>query len=280
MRETFGELTGCATAELEAVSDTPRLDVELLLAEVTGSNRASIMAHPERVLTPAQFKAFSAMLARRRSGEPLAYIVGRKEFYSLMFAVRPGVLVPRPETELLVEWVLSQQPPEKARVLDLGTGSGAIALALKQQRPDLTVTAVDCSEQALVVARQNAAELKLDIAFVESDWFSELADESFELIVSNPPYVRSSDAHLDDVGRHEPRLALDGGDDGLDAYRRILGEAGRHLAIDGRIAFEHGFDQRAELIGLAGSFGFVELASLDDLAGQHRAVAFRKRDDD
>lgn len=270
---TIGALLGQATRQLEAASDTARLDAELLLAAVTRHSRASVIAHPERSLTAAQLDTLGSWLRRRADGESVAGIVGSKEFYSLELQVNANVLIPRPETELLVEWILALHLPAGSTVLDVGTGSGAIALALKHERPELKLTAVDCSVDALSVARQNANSLGLDVRFIQSDWFSALGHERFDLIVSNPPYVQSDDPHLNVVGRHEPRLALDGGADGLDAYRSILNGAGKYLHDNGQLVLEHGFDQRDGLTKLAVQNEFSVLAVLDDLAGQHRAVA-------
>lgn len=271
-----GECVRWAESWLVSVSDSPRLEAELLLAECIGVSRTSVIAHPERPLAPDESKRFAEHVNRRSRGEPFAHITGSREFFGLQLRVTPDVLVPRPETEQLVELVLAQQPAAGASVLDPGTGSGAIALALKSQRPDLVVTAVDCSKPALAVAQGNAAALALDVRFVHSDWYAALADERFDLIVSNPPYVGSDDPHFSTGLGHEPRLALDGGADGLDAYRRLLQGAGKHLAADGLLAFEHGFDQRDALVGLAVQSGFDVDAAADDLAGHPRAIVFAR----
>lgn len=270
------DLLALAEAELAAVSETPRLDAELLLAECAGITRAAVIACPERVLDADQTARLEAAVARRQAGEPLAYILGRKEFYSLMLAVTPDVLVPRPETELLVEAALGRIAAGRCRVLDLGTGSGAIALALKHERPDLAIVAVDASAAALDLARANAATLGLEIDFRLSDWFSSLSGESFDLIVGNPPYVPTEDPHFERGLAHEPRAALDGGADGLDACRAILGDAGRFLARGGQLILEHGHDQRAALVALAAAHGFELAAAIDDLAGTPRVACFRR----
>jgi release factor glutamine methyltransferase len=271
---TAGELVAWAAARLAAVSATARLEAELLLAASAGLDRMRVIAYPERRLTPTQAEQLGASVERRSSGEPLAYILGRREFYSLELEVGPDVLVPRPETELLVELALAQDLPAGAGVLDLGTGSGAIALALKSQRPDLDLVAVDCSPAALAVAAGNGRRLGLAVRWRQSDWFGALAGSRFALIVSNPPYVASGDSHFDGPLRHEPRLALDGGASGLDACGAILAGAAAHLTAAGMLLFEHGCDQRAELIALAASHGFTVAALAEDLAGRPRVAAF------
>jgi release factor glutamine methyltransferase len=263
-----------AISQLEAVTETARLEAELLLAEMAGVGRAAVIAHPERKLNAGQAACFEAAVARRRSGEPLAYIVGRREFYSLDLSVRSDVLVPRPETEALVDAALARLPMNAASVVDLGTGSGAIALALKHLRPALDITAVDCEEAALDVARANARTLGVDVNWLRSDWFSALEGFRFDLIVSNPPYVASGDPHFDGALAHEPRIALDGGVDGLDAYRAVFRDVSTHLAPGGWLVFEHGFDQREAVCELARAAGFELEAGIDDLAGLPRVACF------
>lgn len=260
-----------AAAALAGSSDSPRLDAELLLAFAAGRSRSAVLAFPERALDAAAAARFAALVARRARGEPLAYLTGEREFYSLALAVSPDVLVPRAETELAVDVALATLGGGTApAVLDAGTGTGAIALAIKHERPAVRVTATDRSAAALAVARRNAAQLKLDVRFVESDWFARLRGETFALIVSNPPYVRSADV----VGplRLEPRLALDGGADGLDAYRALLGAAAEHLETDGRLVLEHGAEQRPALVALASQHGWRIAAAHDDLAGRARVL--------
>jgi len=276
---TVGDLIAWAQSQLRAGSGSARLDAELLLAVSAGIDRVQILAHPERAIAPAPALRFARYVERRGGGEPLAYIVGCREFYSLNLAVDGNVLVPRPETEDLVGLVLGLGLPDRARVLDLGTGSGAIALALAHARDDFEVIGADVSPAALDVARRNGATLGLDVAWLLSDWFAAIDAAPFDLIVSNPPYVRSADPHFDAGLGHEPRLALDGGDDGLAAFRALLAGAPAYLATGGVVAFEHGFDQRDALVALAANHGFVVLAAADDLAGQPRAVAFVRADE-
>ena len=273
---TGGVALASAVGKLAAVSETPRLDAEVLLAFATGRTRASLLAFPERPLDAAAAERFSSSLARRAAGEPLAYVTGLREFYSLPLTVSRDVLIPRPETELLVELALhSIQQRERPKVLDVGTGSGAIAIAVKRARPDAQVTASDVSAAALAVARANAAQLGVEIRCVESAWFAALGDARFDVIVSNPPYVRS--AEVRGALELEPRVALDGGADGLDAYRAILAGAAAHLgARDGVLLLEHGHEQRAALTALAVASGWRVAAVHDDLAGLPRALELRR----
>ena len=257
---------------LAAVSETPRLDAELLVAFATRRTRSAVLAAPERALDAADAKLFRALLARRARGEPLAYLTEQREFFSLPLAVSSDVLIPRAETELLVELALAAiASAVRPAVLDVGTGSGAIALAIKRARGDAAVTATDQSAAALVVARANAARLALDVRLVESRWFEALLGEAFDVIVSNPPYVRSSD--VTGALAFEPRLALDGGADGLDAYRALFVAAATHLdPRRGRLLVEHGAEQRPELVALAEAHGWRVAAAHDDLAGRPRVL--------
>jgi len=270
------DVLAAAANALDAVSDTPRLDAELLLAFATRRTRSSLLAFPERALDAAGAELFAALLSRRAGGEPLAYLTEAREFYSLPLVVSPDVLIPRAETELLVELALAAiaSVPRPA-VLDVGTGSGAIALAIKCARGDALVTATDRSAAALAVARRNAAQLALEVRFVESRWFEKLGGERFDVIASNPPYVRSADV----IGAlaFEPRLALDGGVDGLDAYRVLFAEAANYLdPRRGRLLVEHGWDQRPELVALAESHGWRVTAAHDDLAGRPRVLELER----
>ena len=273
---SLGAIAASAARSLEAVSATPDLDAQLLLAHAAGVSRSIIIAFPEREPSDEIMSRFRAALARRLDGEPLAYIRGRKDFHAISLSVTPEVLIPRPETECVVDEVLeriSSRP--RCRVLDLGTGSGAIALAIKQARTDALVTAVDASARALVVARVNAASLGLDVRCLKSDWFAELGDERFDLVVCNPPYVRSADPCLAGALRHEPRRALDGGSDGLDAIRAVLNEAPAHLASDGALLIEHGHDQQADVEALARERGYRTVAARRDLSGSPRFVVLQ-----
>ena len=221
-----------------------------------------MIAHPARALSAEAEHRFMDFAARRRDGEPVAYILGRKEFYSLPLAVNPAVLIPRPETELLVELALQR---DFSRVLDLGTGSGAIALAIKKHRPAARVVAVEASAAALEVAKRNGVALGLGVEWHHGRWFSTV-DERFDLIVSNPPYVAAGDPHLA-VLRHEPPSALVSGPDGLDAIREIVAAAPGYLAKDGWLFLEHGIGQDAAVRRLLEQAGLEEARTWPDLAG-------------
>jgi release factor glutamine methyltransferase len=257
-------------------SITARIEVQMLLQHVLGVSRAYLLAHPEQVLDEAQAPAYRALLQRRLAGEPLAYILGEREFFGLDFRVTPATLIPRPDTELLVELAL-ERIPQRGRVLDLGTGSGAIALSIAHSRPDAEVTAADFSIEALEVAQENARRLNIGNArFMQSDWFSALAGERFDLIVSNPPYIADADAHLEQGDlRFEPRTALASGVDGLDDIRRIIAGAKAHLTAGGWLMFEHGYDQAERVRELLDATGFAEVFSARDLAGIERVSGGR-----
>ena len=255
--------------------ETPRLDAELLLAAAMGVDRAVIVSDPGRPLEPDAARRFMAYAARRRDREPVAYILGRKGFRSLELDVDPRVLIPRPETEHLVEAVL-ESASTGARVVDVGTGSGAIALALKSERPDLVVLATDASAEALDVARANAERLGLDVAFRHGDLLADVAGP-LDAIVSNPPYVEDGAVLAPDIVRHEPALALRAGPDGLDVVRRLLPAAG---ATDVHtVALEIGAGQAAAVGELIRAAGFPEVAIVNDLAGIERVLVGRRRDD-
>lgn len=248
-------------------------EARLLLAEATGFSEASVLAHPEREL-PAEAEArFREFAARRARGEPIAYILGVKEFHGLPLAVSPAVLIPRPETELLVELALQAGP---SSVLDLGTGSGAIALAVKRSLPAARVVGVERGIAALAVAQRNALKLGLDVELRHGLWFGPVAGERFELVLANPPYVSEGDPHLaeGDV-RFEPRSALVAGPDGLESIREIVREAPAHLVPGGRILLEHGLGQDAEVRTLLEAAGLEEARSWPDLAGIARVSGAR-----
>ena len=251
-----------------ALSPTPRLDAEVLLAFCADVPRATLLAFPERSVSATASARFNAAVERRARGEPIAYIRGEKEFYSLPLRVTPSVLIPRADTEVLVDTALHYlDVGERRSVLDVGTGSGAIALAIKRERPLAMVTALDCDGAALAVARDNAVRLGLEIRCVKSNWLDALGGERFDFVVSNPPYVPSSDPQLAGPLRFEPRLALDGGNDGLAAYRALMRAMRGHLASRGLLLVEHGHDQRPAVLALAAEYGFAPRAVHDDLAG-------------
>jgi release factor glutamine methyltransferase len=251
---------------------TPALDAQLLLAHALAAARARLRSHPEDVPTAAAAARFWALIERRAAGEPVAYIVGRKGFWTLELGVSPAVLVPRPETELLVERALALGPQGDASVADLGTGSGAIALALASARPRWQVLATDLAAEALAVARANAAALGLErLATVQGDWLACLPGRRFHLLVSNPPYVAADDpALLQPELMREPRLALVAAEDGLEALRRIIGAAPEHLEPEGWLLLEHGATQAAAVAGALVARGFAQVRSHRDLAGRER----------
>jgi release factor glutamine methyltransferase len=262
-------------------SPTPRLDAELMLAHVLGKSRSYLHTWPERELDAQQLERFQAALVRRQAGEPVAYILGQQGFWSLDLEVAAHTLIPRPDTELLVETVLALLPATPARLLDLGTGSGAIALALASERSAWRVTGVDRITEAVALAERNRARLKLTNAnFIESHWFSALTGQRYQLIVSNPPYIAADDRHLaqGDV-RFEPSSALVAGVDGLDDIRLIIEQAPGYLQAGGWLLLEHGFDQAAAVRELLGERGFSTVESRRDL-GSHERISLGRFDNE
>jgi len=266
-----------ATERLTAVSDSARLDAELLLARAIDMPRSYLFAHPEEVLDELAVARFEAAIERRLAGEPMAYITGVREFWSLQLMVTPATLVPRPETELLVDLAL-REIPRRAEwaILDLGTGSGAIAIAIAKERPLSRVTATDISAAALDVARQNARQLEIpNIEFLEGDWTGPVSERRFNVIVSNPPYVRANDAALDALHR-EPRNALAAGDDGLDAIRILARDCGALLEPGGVLLIEHGAEQRDAVAEVLCEHGWTGVRCHDDYAGLPRITVARR----
>jgi release factor glutamine methyltransferase len=253
----------------------PRAEALLLLAHASGASRERLIAGSREPLPQAAIDAFMALSCRRAAGEPIAYLVGTREFYGRSFVVDECVLIPRPETELLVDqasqWITAHRP---SRVVDLGTGSGAIAITLALERPAIEVTATDQSAAALTLAAANAQRLGAEVRFVAGDWFDALADDArFDLIVTNPPYIACDDPHLA-IGdlRFEPANALTDGADGLAAIRRIVSGAPRHLTGRGALMLEHGYQQAAAVRALLAAAGFQQIVSLRDLAGIERVT--------
>lgn len=274
---SVSQLLDDARRRLQAVSASARLDSELLLAHVLQQSRTWLHTWPQKPIDTAQQQDFEVLLQRRLAGEPIAHILGEQDFWSLRLAVSPATLIPRPDTERLVELALERIPPEADwSIADLGTGSGAIALALAAERPRCHVIATDQSTEALDVARANAARHQLNnVQFTQSDWLSDIpASQHFEMIVSNPPYICEADPHLfrGDV-RFEPRSALTAGTDGLEAIRRILHQAGSHLVPGGWLLLEHGYDQGEAVQRLLRGAGYCEVADFIDYGGNPRVAA-------
>ncbi|ARD11099.1 MULTISPECIES: peptide chain release factor N(5)-glutamine methyltransferase [Pseudomonas] len=257
-------------------SPTARLDIELLLAAALGKPRSFLHTWPERIVSTEAALAFAGYLQRRRTGEPVAYILGQQGFWKLDLEVAPHTLIPRPETEMLVEAALELAPAfAPAKVLDLGTGTGAIALALANERQQWKVTAVDRVPEAVALAERNRQRLQLDNAHVlNSHWFSALEGRQFDLIISNPPYIADADPHLSagDV-RFEPSSALTAGSDGLDDLRTIIADAPVHLSADGWLLLEHGYDQGPAVRELLIRHGFERIQTRRDL-GEHERITF------
>jgi release factor glutamine methyltransferase len=266
VRDALAEATAALT---EAGCDAPRLDAELLLGEVLGVGRERLVLDAAENVDPVALERFGALVARRVAREPVAYILGRKEFRWITLQVDRRVLIPRPETELLVEVGLGL--PHAARVVDVGTGSGAVALALKQERPDLYVVGTDASADAVAVARENAQRLGLDVRFVQADLLAGI-EERFDAVLANLPYVPEEVPLAPEIGGYEPAVALFGGEDGLGLTRRLLEMvAGAEL-----VALEMGFGQAGALFELLHGAGFSTVERLSDLAGHERAVVARR----
>ena len=253
------------------------LENRILLCHALNLSRVSLITQSERELTVDEAERLAALVQRRLDGEPIAYIVGQREFFGLPFQVSPAVLIPRPDTELIVELALERLAPG-ARLLDMGTGSGAIAVAVAHTRPDAQVTALDVSEDALAVARANAGANGARVRFLRSDWFAALGDEElFDVVASNPPYIASGDEHLAQGDlRFEPVDALTDHADGLSDLRTIIAGAARHLVAGGWLLLEHGYDQAAAVRTLLAEAGYLEAQSWRDLAGIERVSGGRR----
>ena len=266
-----------AVAELEGISDSPVLDAEILLAHVLGRPRAFLRAHADDAVPPADHDRFRSLLTRRLAGEPVAYLTGKREFWSLDLEVGPGVLVPRPETELLVETALDAMADRPApQILDLGVGSGAIAVALAVELPSARITAVDASAAALEVARRNATRAGVDnIEFLQGSWYQPLAGRRFDAIVANPPYLAADDPHLPALA-HEPAGALIAGPTGLEALEEITAGAPGRLHPGGIVILEHGSGQGAAVREMCARAGLQAVETRRDLAGLERATLARR----
>ena len=273
--QTLDAALAAAARTLTTATDTPRLDAELLLAFALDCERTTLLTHGEQRLDKDLQRRFEDLIVQRRRGVPVAHLLGRREFWSLMLRVTPDTLIPRPETELLIELALDRTAPNAVQpIADLGTGSGNIALALALERPCCVITATDCSAAALAVARDNARQLAAtNIDFFHGDWFAPLGNKRYALIVSNPPYIAVDDPHLcaGDV-RHEPELALAAGPDGLEALRHLIQHAPEHLLPGGWLLLEHGHAQGAAMRELFKKQGYDRIETRRDLAGHERVT--------
>ncbi|KPP98175.1 peptide chain release factor N(5)-glutamine methyltransferase [Marinobacter sp. HL-58] len=257
--------------------DTPRLDAELLLGSVTGWSRTAFRAWPERKVSATDIARFYRLVELRRTGHPVAHLLGEQEFWSLPLKVNPSTLIPRPDTECLVEAALILDLPEHSNVLDLGTGTGAIALALASERPGWRVTASDAIEAAVELATENAARLGLPVTISQSNWFAGLPAATFDLIISNPPYIAGDDHHLGEGDvRFEPASALVSGNDGLDDIRHITAEAPAWLNAGGWLILEHGYDQGEAVRALFTSAGLTSVETRQDYGRRDRFTLGRK----
>jgi release factor glutamine methyltransferase len=269
-----------AAARLASVSASAALDSEVLLGCVLDKRRGHLRAWPQRLLTEDQARHFAALVARRQAGEPVAYITGRREFWSLQLTVTPATLIPRPETELVVEQVLAHITADATlHIADLGTGSGAIALAVAHARPHCRVIATDISDAALQVARENARRLgATNVEFRGGDWFQPLNGQRVQVLCCNPPYLRRDDPHLagGDLS-HEPATALVAGVNGLEAIHVVVQDAATHLEAGGRLIMEHGYDQGEAVRECFAAHGFEDIRGHHDLAGHQRVISARVR---
>lgn len=272
---TLAEKLNLSTQCLAHEFDTARLDAEVLISHALAISRTQLYTRSNRVLSEREEQVIDDLIARRTLGEPVAYIVGKQEFWSLDFVVTPATLIPRPETELIVEIALTLISENQAcRVLDLGTGSGAIAIAIATERKLCEVVAIDKSEKALAVAVVNAEKLNSpNVAFIKSDWFEKLGDDKFDLIISNPPYIESHDQHLNrgDV-RFEPSAALISGKDGLNDFRQIISQAKNYLKPSGFLLLEHGWGQAAKVERLFKQYCYDDITMHADLSGNERVT--------
>ena len=273
---TLAAALSSATTQLHTLSPTPRLDAEVLLAWTLAKPRSFLLAWPEYLLNAQQADAYAHALVQRQQGRPVAYITGVREFWSLPLTVNAATLIPRPETELLVEQALERIPTDQTlQILDLGTGSGAIALALAHERPLCSIVATDCSAEALAIAQDNALKLRLDrVEFRHGDWFTALdAQHTFDLIISNPPYVACDSVYLTQGDcRFEPRSALLAGVQGLDAINHITAHAPAYLKRTAWLLLEHGYDQGPKVMSLLSHYGFTAIRDIRDYGDLSRVT--------
>ena len=273
MPSSISQIIESSTQRLMPLYDTARLDSEVLTAHVLNYSRAQLYTWSDKILTEPEIDNIEQLIDRRYKGEPVAYILGRQEFWSLDFKVTPDTLIPRPETEQLVEFSLNHIPVDQSfHVMDLGTGSGAIAIAIANERPQVQILAVDTSEPALKVAMENAVNLGVTtVSFKQSDWFSSVGEEEFDLLISNPPYIEEDDEHLSegDVAC-EPKSALVSGVDGLDDIRKIINQAKKYLKQNAVLVLEHGWNQAAKVRMIFDEESYTDVCSYKDLAGIER----------
>lgn len=258
---------------LTQTSPSPRIDAEILLAFLLKTTRTSLYTHPEWQVTPTQWQEYQNLIQQRVEGHPIAYLIGTREFWSLPFQVSTDTLIPRPETELLIELTLTLlSKTSKAKILDLGTGSGAVALALAKEQPTWEIQAVDISEAALTIARNNAAALNLpQVQFSQSNWLSEIKPQCFDAIITNPPYIAENDPHLEEGDvRFEPRQALSSGPEGLDAITEIICSGINYLQPNGFLLIEHGFCQKNAIANLFRQAGYSNIKHWSDWQGHDR----------
>ncbi len=267
-----------ATAAL-AQSTSPRLDIEIILCHCLKVPRSYLYMYPEQELPSSILVEFQALLSKRQQGYPIAYLIGQREFWSLNLMVTPATLIPRPETELLVDLALAKIPPEmEFSIADLGTGSGAIALAIAKERPQVMVYGVDKSLAALEVAKLNAKHLQIsNVIFIAADWLTAFAPATFDLVVSNPPYLAEQDPHLAEGDiRFEPAMALVAGHDGLQDYRILIKQAKSILKPEGKLLFEHGYQQAESIASLLTEQGYSAISAYRDLADKPRVISAEK----
>lgn len=278
MTENFSIKTCLSFAAKFLANEEATLEAQLLLQHVLNVNRAWLIAHENEALSPENFTQFQQLIERRKNGEPIAYILGYREFFGIKLKVTPDTLIPRPDTETLVEAALEKiSKNQSSNVLDLGTGTGAITLAIAKNRPNAQVTAVDFSENALNVARENAEELNIqNVTFLQSDWFSALENKRFDVIASNPPYIEENDVHVSQGDlRFEPKSALTSGVDGLDDIRKIICDSVSFLNTQGWLMLEHGYNQGEKVRDLMVRFGFGEVTTVQDLGVNDRVTMGR-----
>lgn len=276
MADSLQQLLEQAARQLAATSDSARLDAEVLLCHCLAKNRSFLRTWPEHQPSPGQCAAFAELLARRQRGEPVAYLTGTREFWSREFQVGPDVLIPRPDTELLIELCLARLPADRpCKLIDLGTGSGILAVTLAAERPLAKVIATDLSSAALQVARNNAANLQIaNVRFLQSHWFDAISDSDFDLVVSNPPYIPDDDPHLQqgDV-RFEPASALISPENGLQDIRLIAEQARGHLQANGHLLIEHGYNQQNDVQTIFKRLNYQRVETHCDLAGNPRVTS-------